>query len=452
MTATNSKSCRYALGVALFACLVLGGGTASGLPVDAVLQILVILCSTYVLLRRWDAPISRAGLVFFGLVLCAGLIQIVPLPIDLFRPFRPEVFLPFLPGASTEPVTTTISLAASQTVLSTIFALVPIYFFLAMSRLSSADLIGLIPFYIIGVLCNLAAAVFQYSLSPGAAANDLLGYRIAAGMFANVNHFSTLLFISIPIIIYLGIFLNRRAFAVTALLLIALTLLAAGSRAGILIGLAISVITVVSLAWRARKGGILALALMLLLAIYSYGTIVQIGEQSMADQEFGRRYFALATLEGIRENWLFGVGYGAFETAFQHYEYQDALQVYYVNHAHNDFLEVAFEGGVLGMLILGLYVLALLWRTLQIGSLPLQRLASLSILMVLVHATVDYPLRTMAVAMVFAFFNALLFSDAMPELSPSGRKRGRSVASGASIGRSRSRRRIRDGKITEPHH
>jgi len=39
-------------------------------------------------------------------------------------------------------------------------------------------------------------------------------------------------------------------------------------------------------------------------------------------------------------------------------------------------------------------------------------LAFLSILMVLMHSAVDYPLRTMAVAMVFAFFNALLFSDA----------------------------------------
>lgn len=415
MADTAAPGCRYALGLALTACLVLGGGTASGLAIDALLQVLVILCATFVLLRQWDTPVSRIGLVFFWLIFGAGILQLIPLPTGLMRLFRPDVFLPLFPGAAEKPGATTISLTASRTVLSVIFALVPVYFFLAASRLSASDLVGLIPFYLAGVLYNLVAAVLQFSLSSGGAGPGLLGYEVAAGVFANVNHFSTLLFSSIPVIIYIGVFLNRRIFAATVLLLIFLALLAAGSRAGILIGVAISGISIASLAWRERKGGILALVLMVLLAAYSYGAIARIEERSLADPEFGRPYFALATLEGIRENWLFGVGYGAFQIVFPHYEHPGMIQNEYVNHAHNDFLEVVFEGGVLGAVILVLYVLALVRRGFEVSDRPLQRLVTLSIVMVLIHSMVDYPLRTMAVAMAFAFFNALLFSDASPE-------------------------------------
>jgi hypothetical protein len=50
-------------------------------------------------------------------------------------------------------------------------------------------------------------------------------------------------------------------------------------------------------------------------------------------------------------------------------------------------------------------------RAIRVGKRPLQRLALLSIVVILLHSLVDYPLRTMAVAMIFAFFNALFFAD-----------------------------------------
>lgn len=411
MTRARSTSCRYALGLALIACLVFGGGTARGLGVDAALQILVIVCSTYVIVRLWDIPVSKAGMAFFLLVLCTGIVQLVPLPTGFLSAFRPDVFVPFAPGSGDKLGTATISLAASRTAQSVIFALVPIYFFLAVSKLAPSDLIGLIPFYVAGVLCNLVAAIIQYSLSSGATLNDFLGYSVMVGMFANVNHFSTVLFSSIPILLYMGIFMNRGIFAVSAMLLILLVLQAGGSMAGILIGFVIVAISLLALAWRARMGGLLVFVAIAAIAVYGYGTFVQIDAQ-VVDLDYGRRYFALTTLQAIRENWLLGVGFGTFDMVFPHYEPRDAIHAWYVNHVHNDFLEVLFEGGVAGALILGAYVVAVLWRAVQVGGLPLQRLAFLSIVMVLMHSTVEYPLRTMAVAMVFALFNAMLFSTA----------------------------------------
>lgn len=410
MTLARSLNCKYALGTALMACLVFGGGSARGLAVEAVLQILVVLCATYTLVKLWDNPGSKAGVAFLGLVLVAGLIQLVPLPLSILAPFRPDVFLPSLPETPQSVATVTISLAASRTVQGVIFVLVPIYFFVAASKLDPADLVGLIPFYVVGVLCNLAAAVIQYSLASGVSLGDFLGYSAMVGMFANVNHFTTAMFSSIPIVLYLGIFMRHRAFSTISMILIFLVLLASRSMAGILIGFLIAVVSLASLAWRVRIGGVLVLILTVTLAAYSYGAITQIGAQ-VVDPEYGRRYFALTTLQAIRENWLLGVGYGAFDMVLPHYEPGEAIHVWYVNHAHNDFLEIWLEGGLGGVLILGAYVTAVLWRAIQVGSLPLQRLALLSILMVLMHSTVDYPLRTMAVAVIFAFFNALLFSD-----------------------------------------
>ena len=56
---------------------------------------------------------------------------------------------------------------------------------------------------------------------------------------------------------------------------------------------------------------------------------------------------------------------------------------------------------------------------------PLHRLVLLSIVVILLHSLVDYPLRTMAIAMSFAFFNVLLFSDVGIEQPGERKGRGR---------------------------
>ncbi len=48
-------------------------------------------------------------------------------------------------------------------------------------------------------------------------------------------------------------------------------------------------------------------------------------------------------------------------------------------------------------------------RLSRVSDRLLPRLSFLSICVVLVHSTVDYPLRTMGIAVSFAFFNAILF-------------------------------------------
>jgi O-antigen ligase len=65
------------------------------------------------------------------------------------------------------------------------------------------------------------------------------------------------------------------------------------------------------------------------------------------------------TMEMIRKNWLTGVGIGAYHTAYPIFSNQDGTIV--VSQAHNDFLQAAADGGVLGVLIV-VWFLALMVR------------------------------------------------------------------------------------------
>lgn len=408
MTVMRTKNSKYALGISLIACLLLGGGTARVLVIDVVLQVLVIISSTYaIILLDHSRSKQKYGIILFCGIVFAGAIQLLPLPLELFFAFRNEAFIPFIRGLVLPVDTTTISLAASRSVQSIIFVLVPVYFFIALNKLPPKELSELIPFYIIGLICNLVAAGIQYSFASGYQLNYLLGYQVMVGMFANVNHFATILFSSIPIVLYLMIFMNRRALAVLILLLIIVMLFATGSRAGILIGLAITAVSIIMLVWPGPISSFIVLLLIVGLIAYGFG----ISTVQDYDPEYGRRYFAIITWAAIKENWFLGIGYGAFDMIFSHYEVRDAINASYVNHAHNDFLEVTLEGGIIGLSLIFLYIGMFSRQSYLVIGNPLQKLAMLSIIVILIHSIVDYPLRTMAVAMVFAFLNALLFSS-----------------------------------------
>jgi hypothetical protein len=409
--ATNKRGRRIVLGLCLLACLLLGGATQRGVLVDAILQAIVIAGSTYVLLGGVSSGAARWGLLLGTLVLLVGIAQLLPLPLTILGLGRPPGLLPFTGWVNPAAVGfAPISLGVARTVEAVIFALVPVLFFVAASSLPREDLGGLLPFFAIGLACNLIAAGLQYSFSGDTTLGDLLGYSVMVGMFANVNHFSTLVFSSIPLIIYFGFFRDRPVFATILLVLIFLVLLAAGSRAGILIGLGVIAISVGALIWRGRVSTVVMLVMAACFIAYGYGAFIHMGAEQL-DPDFGRRQFALTTWRAIRDNWLWGTGFGTFDLVYPFYETRDMVHVQYVNHAHNDFLELFLEGGLAAAVLLLVYAAAVAVRASRIARHPLQRLALLSIVVILLHSLVDYPLRTMAIAMTFAFFNALFFTD-----------------------------------------
>jgi len=110
----------------------------------------------------------------------------------------------------------------------------------------------------------------------------------------------------------------------------------------------------------------------------------------------------------------FGSGLGSFDPVYRALEPIGAVTSSYFNHAHDDALELLVETGVFGMSVLGAFLVWWLWiaaRLLTRGrdaASQVAAFASLAVLALLAHSLVDYPLRTTAMASLFALACGLM--------------------------------------------
>ncbi|MER9618588.1 O-antigen ligase family protein [Mesorhizobium sp. M0207] len=403
---------KYLLGTVLFVSLLIGGGTASGLYTDTLIEVAAIVSAAAIFSQNAGQRIPRRVLWLLVFAVALIVLQIVPLPAAIFNGLRPELLLgdPWV-GESRFRF---ISVGVGRTVECLLYLLAAAAFFLAVLRLRAEQVSALLPFFFMGVICNGLAGAIQYSLSDDVAIVGLLPFTINAGLFANVNHFSALLFVSIPFVVYYGLFRGHLLSGSFGLIALLLLLLAAGSRAGVLIGLAITVLSVVFLSARSRASGFGVLLIFIALSIYTISAWTKLDAQAL-DPAFGRGEFARTTIEGIKDNWAIGIGFGNFQKAYQIYERAGMIFREYVNHAHNEYLEIAFEGGIPAILLMVGYFVLLFAALARVRRDPLQKAAFLSVSFLLIHSLVDYPLRTGALAMTFAYMNAIIFHKGFAE-------------------------------------
>jgi O-antigen ligase len=121
------------------------------------------------------------------------------------------------------------------------------------------------------------------------------------------------------------------------------------------------------------------------------------------------------SLRLLSENFVSGSGFGSFVPLYQAHEQPAEMLGNFVNHAHNDWLELAIEGGLpaiaLELSFLAWFVFAAVrvWRYGQGGKTAmLQRAASLIIPLLLAHSCLEFPLRTPALLSLFGFLCGLL--------------------------------------------
>ena len=83
-----------------------------------------------------------------------------------------------------------------------------------------------------------------------------------------------------------------------------------------------------------------------------------------------------------------------------------------VNHAHNDYLELLLELGIPGLALLLVFLVWWFWQTAQIWTARevslLARAATIASGALLLHSIVDFPLRTAAMAGLFAWCLAIM--------------------------------------------
>jgi O-antigen ligase len=262
-------------------------------------------------------------------------------------------------------------------------------------------------------------------------------FGAATGFFANANHMADLLVVTLP---FLAAALaqsgdrertpqqHSAALVVFAgaVLVIAVGIALNGSLAGY--GLAIPVLAASALIafparrlsrWLAPGAAILFIAAIGWLSTTPLSNSQQLSSTASSSVQ-SRREILATSLKTTGDFMPFGSGIGTFQRVYALHEDHDRLNpTIYVNHAHNDYIEMALEMGLPGVILIGLFLLwwaRAAWTKWPTKSRdPYARAAVVASAAMLLHSVVDFPLRTAALSACFAMCLALL---ARPKREP----------------------------------
>jgi len=209
-----------------------------------------------------------------------------------------------------------------------------------------------------------------------------------------------------------------RALVAGAALVIAVGIALNGSLAGY--GLAIPVLlasVVIAFPGRASLRWLTLLAAILMIGAVGWLSTMPVGSstaRASAETSVQSRHDMLVTsLEAAKRFMPFGSGVGSFRRVYALYEDHDRLDpTTFVNHAHDDYVELAVETGVPGVILLAAFLLWwanaawAAWRRPRPD--PFALAASVASAAVLLHSVVDFPLRTAAISACFAMCLVLL--------------------------------------------
>ncbi len=287
-----------------------------------------------------------------------------------------------------------------------LFVLPPALLFVALGRFSENDFNRLLPFLYLGLLFNVVFGLVQFAartgISPG-----FLPYAAAAGFFANQNHFATLMFVGIPLVIYQFVALRRPLLSLLAVGVIVLASFATRSVAGAVLSIGAALVSyalVVRLRWQWRILLLAAAVAGAALLSFNPGNVLEF----RADDPLDRLTIWRTTTTAISAYLPFGSGFGSFELVYPQFEAAVDIRTSFINHAHNEYLELVLEGGVpAGLLVAGYMALigVAMWRR---PRTPLRWAAFSGLLFILAHSLVDYPLRTPALMLVFVVLSAIV--------------------------------------------
>jgi hypothetical protein len=163
------------------------------------------------------------------------------------------------------------------------------------------------------------------------------------------------------------------------------------------------------------------------LAYSSLGTKLSERVQTQGIVDTDRVEFARLTLATIPRYLPVGSGPATFRPVYAMIEPLDDLRPFYINHAHDDYLEVLLEYGVPGALLLLAGLAWLGWAALgawfgdDTDDRAIRCAATIGIGAILAHSTFDYPVRTTTIAVVFAMLAALTMASAPAALPASAR-------------------------------
>lgn len=416
-------------------CLVFGGASAAGYWANMGLQLAAIPVIVWAVAANPSHPMStpaRQLVVLLLLMLVVVALQLVPLPPSIWTslPGRQPVVdgfrmvgepLPWLP----------LSLDPYWTISSALWLLPAIAILLGIIRLGS---------FRSAWLAWVLAAVTIASIAIGALQKvggddspwyfyEITNYGSTTGFFSNANHLATLMVATIPFLaaLYLALVAKGRSIQKSSGLLVVL----AGSLVVIAVGIAIngsiagiglcvpviagSLLMILSRRRRLPRWTPLIVALLLAGSVAVVFTapfannLTTAGEKSKEDSRYNSFTKSLAA---TRDFMPAGSGIGTFQQIYRTREDPATVDRFYMNHVHGDYIEIALEAGIPGLLVLILFLLwwarrcVLIWAAEEPDYFA--RAATIASAAILAHSVVDYPLRTAAMSAVFAMCCGLM--------------------------------------------
>jgi O-antigen ligase len=156
-----------------------------------------------------------------------------------------------------------------------------------------------------------------------------------------------------------------------------------------------------------------------------------------SDPTTGRAHFWSVTLDIIKAHPYLGTGLGAFGVIYTKYDTRNGL--YRLEQAHNDYLHVLSDAGIIGALLAFSFVALLFWKAISRAHSrdDFRRGVALAALSgcfaVLVHSFFDFTLHTTSNALLFLVLAALAtLNGRVDDAPPPRRKRRRTTESSSS--------------------
>ncbi len=436
-SATAERARLVALVVLLAGCLLWGGGSRTDIASLSLLYPMAAISIATVLLVPGPMRFEEVRTPLVCLAALGAIIafQLLPLPPGLWMalPGRDAV-LGSTMLVQPEPGWHPLSISPDLTLASLIALLVPAAVLIGFAAVPRERTYQLVPFLLAGVGLSIVVALLQIT---GGDNSPFYVYRItnrgsAVGLFANRNHQALFLAAALPLLALWACQPSvepqrqqlRRVLSAAAAIFLLPMLAVTGSRAGLILGLLGLVF-----AWFqfrtgcSKKAGtkgsrplgrgawIFAAAA----AVVALGAAIMFSRAEAVD-----RLVAISLEDELRLQYLpvvlrivgdfmpFGTGFGSFDGLFRIYEPVDLLQAQYLNHAHNDLIELAMTGGVPALLVLAVFLVWLSRRGLAIvrdrsreRRVQFARLGLAQVVLILIASLFDYPLRTPLMAALF---------------------------------------------------
>jgi O-antigen ligase len=423
-----------ALIVLLILMFCTGGGSRADIQSLIVLRPISVIFLGYGLSRITRAQMKEHRFLFgmAAAMILLVLLQLVPLPPSIWA---------VLPGrglivdidrtVNLTGVYRPVSLVPSGT-WNSLFALIPPLAVATLAaQLTSDQRWRLLPLLITLGLVSGIVAVMQLG---GSGSGSLYLYQVtnagaAVGLFANRNHQAIFLASLLPMLAAYASGDMRAEIDVRTRTIISIAvgiflvplILITGSRAG-LIAFGLGLLSVPLLyrfpknsAGKAGKARWLIPSLAIAATAAGLGLLtILLGRAEAFDRVSGYHSSSEFRLQAwgpvlamAGRFFPIGSGFGSFVEVYRVYEPDELLNVTYFNHAHNDWLEVVFTGGLPACLLLAIATFAFFLKAANLTRAARDRdhvMASLGMCVVLLFAMssiTDYPLRVPSLAGVF---------------------------------------------------